>query len=64
MFQIKRWRHGANLPHTVRFPDELCESLAQIAQDNDVSFNTMVIQCCNYAICNIDNTGKTDKEEK
>ena len=64
MFQIKRWRHGANLPHTVRFPDELCESLAQIAQDNDVSFNSLVIQCRNYAICNIDNTGKTDKEEK
>ena len=64
MFQIKRWRHGDNLPHTVRFPYELCESLAQIAQDNDVSFNSLVIQCCNYAICNIDNTGKTDKEEK
>ena len=43
------------------FPDELCESLAQIAQDNDVSFNSLVIQCCNYAIRNIDNT---DKEEE
>lgn len=64
MFQIKRWRYGANLPHTVRFPEELCESLAQIAQDNNVSFNSLVIQCCNYAICNIDNTGKTNEEEK
>ncbi len=64
MFQIKRRRHGTNLPHTVRFPEELCESLAQIAQDNDVSFNSLVIQCCNYAIRNIDNTDKTNKEQK
>ncbi len=64
MFQIKRWRHGTNLPHTVRFPEELCESLAQIAQNNNVSFNSLVIQCCNYAIRNIDNTDKTNKEQK
>ena len=61
MFEIQKGMCGASLPRTVRFPEELFEYLSQLAQDNSVSFNSLVIQCCNYAVRNIDNTKKEEK---
>ena len=50
MFEIDKGKCRANVPRTVRLPEALCERLCQIAQDNDISFNSLVIQCCNYAL--------------
>ena len=58
MFQIEKGMYRANIPRTVRFPEALFEYLSQLAQDNNVSFNSLVIQCCNYAVCDM------EKEEK
>lgn len=58
MFQIEKGMYGANIARTVRFPEALFECLSQLAQDNSVSFNSLVIQCCNYAVRDI------EKEEK
>jgi predicted HicB family RNase H-like nuclease len=35
---------------TIRMPNEMIERLEQIAADNDISFNQLVIQCCDYAL--------------
>ena len=50
MFEIDKGKCRANVPRRVRLPEALCERLCQIAQDNNISFNSLVIQCCNYAL--------------
>lgn len=44
--------------HTIRISDELFDKLSQIAADKDISFNQLVIQCCEFALENL----KEDKE--
>ena len=41
---------------TVRMPDPLIEKLKKLAKQNDVSFNQLVIQCCEYAMKHLDRT--------
>ena len=42
---------------TIRMPDSLIEKIAQIATEQDVSFNQVVVQCCEYAIENMEKAG-------
>ena len=35
---------------TVRMPDELIDTLGKIANDKGISFNQLVIQCCEFAL--------------
>lgn len=35
---------------TIRMPNILIQKLEMLASDNDISFNQLVVQCCNYAI--------------
>lgn len=39
---------------TIRLPDSLIERLEKLAKMNDISFNQLIIQCCEYAIKNLD----------
>ena len=39
---------------TFRMPMELVKKLEVLAQDKNVSLNNLVIQCCEYALENID----------
>ena len=50
MFEIQKGMYRANIARTVRFPEALFEYLSQLAQDKNISFNSLVIQCCNYAV--------------
>lgn len=50
MFKIYKPFSNANTPRTIRFTDELFEKLNKIAQENKISFNLLVLQCCDYAI--------------
>ena len=34
-------------------PDELIEKLQTLADKNDISFNQLVVQCCEYALDNM-----------
>lgn len=43
---------------TIRMPDTLIEKISKIATEQDISFNQVVIQCCEFAIENL------PKEEK
>jgi hypothetical protein len=38
---------------TFRFEKQFAEKLEQIAQQNNVSVNALVIQCCKYALDNM-----------
>lgn len=35
---------------TIRMPDELIERIAKLAADRGISFNQLVIQCCEFAL--------------
>jgi predicted HicB family RNase H-like nuclease len=38
---------------TIRMPDTLIEKISKLAREQDVSFNQVVVQCCEFAIENI-----------
>lgn len=35
---------------TVRMPDELIDKIGKLANDKGISFNQLVIQCCEFAL--------------
>lgn len=50
MFEIKNQQKSNK---TIRMPNELIEKLQNIADKNDISFNQVVVQCCEYALDNM-----------
>ena len=55
MFKIDNELKSANVARTVRFTEALFEKLNKTATDNNISFNLLVLQCCKYALENIEN---------
>ncbi len=51
MFQIKKPQSSNK---TIRMPDELIAKLQQLADKNEISFNQLVVQCCEYALDSIE----------
>lgn len=41
---------------TFRMEKKLVERLEQIAQQEDISVNALVVQCCNYALDDMEST--------
>lgn len=39
---------------TFRLPNNLVNSLEQLAQEKEISLNQLVIQCCTYALENLE----------
>jgi predicted HicB family RNase H-like nuclease len=63
VFIIKKNPPQANVPRNIRFTEELFEELNKTAVANDISFNSLVLQCCRYALDKLkDNSDKTDDE--
>lgn len=56
MFKIENDSKGANTARTVRFTEKLFEQLNRLAAKNNISFNSLVLQCCKYALANYDST--------
>ena len=54
MFKVENEFKNANISRTVRFTDTLFEQLNKVAVQNDVSFNLLVLQCCKYALENLE----------
>lgn len=54
MFKIDNELKNANTPRTVRFTESLFERLNKTAANNNISFNLLVLQCCKYALDNIE----------
>ncbi len=55
MFKIDNELKSANVARTVRFTEALFEKLNKTATDNNISFNLLVLQCCKYALENMEN---------
>lgn len=47
VFKIKK---PLNSNKTIRMPDELIDKLQELANQNDISFNQVVVQCCEFAL--------------
>lgn len=52
MFKIEKEFNSANISRTIRFTEPLFERLNQVASENEISFNLLVLQCCKYALDN------------
>lgn len=65
MFKVDKAISRSNIPRTIRFNEELFDALAEISTSEKVSFNSLVLQCCKYAICNyqINKESMTKDEE-
>ena len=50
MFEIQKQQKSNK---TIRMPDELIDRLQAVADENDVSFNQLVVQCCEYSLDNM-----------
>lgn len=50
LFEIKKMTASNR---TVCMPDLLIEKLKKLAEENDIPFNQLVVQCCEYAIENL-----------
>ena len=50
MFTIKKTEYTNK---TFRIPQELLHKLEVLAQEKQISVNSLVIQCCEYALSNI-----------
>lgn len=53
MFKIDTNLKSANVARTVRFTEPLFEKLNILATKNNISFNHLVLQCCQYALDNL-----------
>lgn len=38
---------------TIRMPDELIEQIATVASKQGISFNQLVVQCCEFALAHL-----------
>ncbi len=55
MFEIQNQQKSNK---TIRMPNELIDRLQTIADQNQISFNQLVVQCCEYAL---DDMSKPEK---
>ena len=58
MFKVRKTQETVN--RTFRFPKSLMDKMSTIAQQENVSLNSFVVQCCEYALENIE---KTEEQE-
>lgn len=54
MFKINNEFSKANQQKTVRFPAKLLNELEEISVKKNVSFNMLILQCCRYALDNME----------
>ncbi len=50
MFKVDTTLSRSNVPRTIRFTEEIYNTLMEISSYENVSFNQLVLQCCRYAI--------------
>ena len=58
MFKVDTKFKNANVSRTIRFTEDLYEELATLAQQNGISFNNLVLQCCRYALDDMEDSSK------
>ncbi len=58
MFKIEKELKNATISRTVRFTEPLFEQLNALSAENGISFNLLVLQCCKYALDNLETEEK------
>jgi len=58
MFNVKK---PEMINKTFRLPLSLVQSLQVVAQSKGVSLNNLIIQCCEFALANLNDAEKIDK---
>ena len=58
MFQIKKTEY---INKTFRMPVELVQKMEKFAKNQRVSLNNLVVQCCEYALENINQAEESDQ---
>ena len=53
MFEVEKHYGRANIGRTIRFTEHLLKQLNEVATEQDVSVNSLVLQCCQYALDNM-----------
>lgn len=53
MFIINNQFSNADNARTVRFTDKIFRELNEVSEKHDISFNMLVLQCCHYALDNL-----------
>lgn len=51
IFKIKKPQSSNK---TIRMPDDLIDKIQSLADSNDISFNQLVVQCCEFALENME----------
>ena len=59
VFKIRKTEH---INKTFRLPVELVEKMEKLAQSRGVSLNNLVVQCCEYALENVENSDDEGKK--
>ena len=59
MFRINNEFQNANTARTIRFTEKMFEQLNKAAQENGISFNLLVLQCCQYALNHMEDEQET-----
>ncbi|MBQ7096379.1 MAG: hypothetical protein IJN80_08055 [Clostridia bacterium] len=54
MFKIDTELKTANVARTIRFTEKMFDELNVLASKNNISFNHLVLQCCKYALDNLE----------
>ena len=57
MFKVKKIEYTNK---TFRVPSDLVQKMETIAQEQNVSLNNLVIQCCEYALSNMTSSEETE----
>ncbi|MCL1822740.1 MAG: hypothetical protein FWG44_00915 [Oscillospiraceae bacterium] len=52
MFTITKKNKNTTIPVSIRFNEELHAKIKEFTDKHDVSFNSLVLQCCEYALDN------------
>ena len=50
MIKLDSTTKNANIARTIRFTEDLFSQLDRIAFRNNMSFNSLILQCCKYAL--------------
>lgn len=61
MFKVQKTEY---INKTFRMPVDLVKTLEKTAQNNSVSLNNLIIQCCNYALNDMENDATMETNKK
>ena len=49
---------------TIRMPDELIEKIGKLSSEQGISFNQLVVQCCEFALKHLPSTSSEKEADK